>query len=151
MGQKSELNKKLDEKVNILKSKTEQMAELIEKAKKYSDPNTQELLTKWEASNKKMKDLYEQELVKREENTNNNEPDPKDIDRLINKLQQSKPESKKDLPVVKSNKKVIQNEDSDEDVKTVKSSVSNKKSVTERQSVVSTSSKPPLNTQVKQK
>ena len=151
MGQKSELNKKLDEKVNILKSKTEQMAELIEKAKKYSDPNTQELLTKWEASNKKMKDLYEQELVKREENTNNNEPDPKDIDRLINKLQQSKPEPKKDLPVVKSNKKVIQNEDSDEDVKTVKSSVSNKKSVTERQSVVSTSSKPPLNTQVKQK
>ena len=121
------------------------MAELIEKAKKYSDPNTQELLTKWEVSNKKMKDMYEQEMVKREEmSKSNNEPDSKDIDKLIYKLQQNKPESKKELPEVKSHKKSIQNDDSDEDVKTVKSSVSNKKSITEKQSVVSSSSKPPL-------
>lgn len=126
------------------------MAELIEKAKKYSDPNTQELLTKWEASNQKMKDLYEQEIVKREETSKSNtEPDSKEIDKLIHKLQQSKPEPKKELPVVKSHKKSVKNDDSDEEVKTVKSSASNKKSITDRQSAMSNSSKPPLMNQTK--
>lgn len=60
--QKSNLDQELNKKVNILKEKTERMAELIDKAKKYSDPNTQELLNKWEKSNQHMKEAYDNEI-----------------------------------------------------------------------------------------
>ena len=60
--QKSNLDQELNKKANILKEKTERMAELIDKAKKYSDPNTQELLNKWEKSNQHMKEAYDNEI-----------------------------------------------------------------------------------------
>jgi myosin heavy subunit len=127
-SKKKKLNMQLDEKINVLKDKTEKMSELIEKAKKYSDPNTQELLSKWEMSNQKMKDMYELEAANREEmKDKSNDPTPKDIDKLIKKMQKEKPPSKKKLPEVKSHKKSINEFDSDADSKTNKSITSSKK------------------------
>ena len=70
--QRNQLNQDLDSKMNLLKQKTEKMSELIGKIQyfklsqkrlnKYSDPNTQELLHKWEISNMKMKENYETEI-----------------------------------------------------------------------------------------
>lgn len=144
--QKSKLNQQLDEKVNVLKEKTEKMSELIEKAKKYSDPSTLELLNKWEISNKKMKDMYEDEVVKREEiKQSEKPPTAKDIDRLINQMELKKPPSKKELPEVQTHKKSVYESESDKESKTNKSVLSNKKpALPEHKSIASNSSKPPI-------
>jgi myosin heavy subunit len=150
-SKKKKLNMQLDEKINVLKDKTEKMSELIEKAKKYSDPNTQELLSKWEMSNQKMKDMYELEAANREEmKDKSNDPTPKDIDKLIKKMQKEKPPSKKKLPEVKSHKKSINEFDSDADSKTNKSITSSKKPPnSERSSILGSMAKPPLNIESK--
>ena len=146
-GKRNQLNQQLDEKVVVLKEKTQQMSELIEKAKKYSDPNTQELLKKWEQSNQKMKDMYDAEAEEREEQKNTSkQPNPKDIDRLINKMQKDKPPSRKDLPVVKTHKKSMNDIDLESESKHSRSVISNQKQTpSERKSIVSSNSKPPLN------
>ena len=46
--QKKKVNKELDDKINILKSKKKNMSDLIQRCKKYSDPQTREMLDKWE-------------------------------------------------------------------------------------------------------
>lgn len=144
-GQKSQLNQQLDEKINILKEKTERMSELIEKAKKYSDPTTQELLSKWEASNQKMKEMYETEANGREQRREiDATPNAKDIDKLINKLQKDKPVSKKNLPEVKSHRKSVKIDD--ESQHNVSMMSDRKSQVNEHKSIVSNSSKPPLKT-----
>lgn len=43
------MNKELDDKASILKQKSERMLDLIERCKKYSDPQTKEMMSKWEA------------------------------------------------------------------------------------------------------
>jgi hypothetical protein len=120
------------------------MSELIEKAKKYSDPTTQELLSKWEASNQKMKEMYEIEANGREQRREiDATPNAKDIDKLINKMQKDKPVSKKNLPEVKSHRKSIRIDDESQHNASIMSD--QKSHVNEHKSIVSNSSKPPLN------
>ncbi|CAI2358816.1 unnamed protein product [Moneuplotes crassus] len=114
--QKKKLNKDLTEKANLLKQKTEKMGELIEKAKKYSDPNTQELLSKWENSNQKMKEMYQSEI---------NQMNSHNIENISQKSISQKTSSRRNLPEMKG---VKQSEDARSSYSDVKEDVSHKSS-----------------------
>jgi hypothetical protein len=140
--QKSKLNHQLDDKVNTLKEKTERMSELIEKAKKYSDPNTQDLLSKWEASNVKMKEMYEVEFHSRQQRKEDDAtPKVKDIDKLIHKMQQDKQVQRKSLPRVNKHRK------GEEETENKNASVEPDKNPqnNERKLAAPNSTKPPMN------
>ena len=60
-GQHEEFGGVLEDKTQQLKEKTERIAELIEKAKQTSDSKTLSILKKWEVSNQKIIEQFEED------------------------------------------------------------------------------------------
>lgn len=59
MQEKKDYAEQLNVKAELIREKTKEIAELIEKAKKTSDKQTIEILLKWEISNQKLMEKYQ--------------------------------------------------------------------------------------------